>query len=63
MLTRAAGPAWVNGWVRADPHEGHEGLAGIDPCEGCGGTLLARSSSLTDGLLRLLLDDHPMSCA
>jgi hypothetical protein len=62
MLTRAAGPAWVNGWVCADPHEGHEGLAGIDPREGCAGTS-ARSSSVTDRLLRLLLDDHPMSCA
>jgi hypothetical protein len=29
MFTRAAGPACVNGWVCADPHEGHAGLAGI----------------------------------
>jgi len=28
MLTRAPGPAWVKGWVCAEPHEGHGGRTG-----------------------------------
>jgi hypothetical protein len=28
MFTRAPGPAWVNGCVWADPHDGHTGRAG-----------------------------------
>jgi hypothetical protein len=28
MLTRAPGPAWVNGCVCADPHDGQGGRAG-----------------------------------
>jgi hypothetical protein len=34
MLTRAAGPAWVKGCVRVDPHLGHAGRRGVSPGRG-----------------------------
>jgi hypothetical protein len=43
MLTRAAGPAWVNGWVWGDPQAGQAGRGG-----GSGGRL-------GSGLMRNLL--------
>ena len=32
MLTRAAGPAWANGWVCSDPQRGQAGRAGGSTC-------------------------------
>ena len=47
MFTRAAGPAWVNGWVCAEPQDGQTGLAGIErPSSDLPG--LACSSWLTE---------------
>jgi hypothetical protein len=46
MFTRAAGPAWRNGWVRSDPHEGQasRGEAGKAPAPSGWDNRAARSS-------------------
>ncbi len=58
MFTRAAGPAWVNGWVCAEPHDGQTGLAGIErpssdlPGDASCSSLTARSPSSEEAILR-----------
>jgi hypothetical protein len=42
MLTRAAGPACPNGWVRVEPHTGHGarvGRPGLDADSRAGGSV------------------------
>ena len=47
MLTRAAGPAWVKGCVRVDPHIGHAGRRGAS--SGRGSDSVRSPMALLDG--------------
>ena len=50
MLTRAAGPAWVKGCVRVDPHIGHAGRRGAS--SGRGSNSVRSPMAILDGTRR-----------